>query len=93
MTAEQTPDTQFATAEQFYKVLLRWMPEHVAALPEGKLVAGIFAQAWSDGSSWFFRPTYEPFQFWCQKTGLDVQSLWEEFQKHNRPYAKQRGLV
>lgn len=91
--SEATQDTRFATAEQFYKVLLRWMPSHVADLPEGKLIAGIIAQAWSDGTSWFFRPTCQSLQFFCDKTGLNPDNLWEEFQKHNRPYAKQRGLV
>lgn len=95
MTDAETPvqDTRFATAEQFNKVLLRWMPQPLAAIPEGRLVAGILTQAWSDGDAWFFTPTCKWLQFWCAKIGVSAEFLADEFHKHNRAYAKKQGLL
>lgn len=96
MTRKKTPkpqDTRFANPEQFNKVLLRWMPSWASSTPEGRLVAGIITQAWAEGVSWFFKPDCAALQFWCEKAGLGAAHLSEMFEKHNQPYAKQRGLA
>lgn len=89
--AEQ--DTRFATAEQFNKVLLRWMPTWSSCTPEGKLVAGVISQAWADGMSWFFKPDCAALQFYCERAGLGAGHLSDMFEKFNQHYAKQRGLI
>lgn len=90
---QEEQDTRFATPDQFSKVLLRWMPSWASCTPEGKLVAAVITQAWTDGFSWFFKPDCSALQYWCEKAGLNAEHLSEIFAKYNKPYAKQQGLV
>jgi hypothetical protein len=88
-----TQDTRFATRDQFYKVLLRWMPEWTSGMPEAKLIAGIFAQAWDDGIDWFFNTRNKALLFYCDKTGLNPQVIADTYRKHNRARAKRLGIA
>ncbi len=82
----------YATGEQFKTVLLRWMPTWASESPEGRLIAAIMAQSWSDGNSWFFAPHSDSLQFYCDKLHLDPVFIGEMYRKHSRANAR-RGLA
>lgn len=84
---------QYATGEQFAKLILRWMPEWASATPEGKLVAALFGQAWADGSEWFFKPDCPALRFYCDRLELGIEAICEAFEKYNAKRAKSLGLI
>jgi hypothetical protein len=77
-----------ATAAQFGKLVVRMMPPAFSCMPEGRLIAAILAQAWSDASESpsarrFFAVRGEGLDYYCEKTGLNAQQLRELYLKHH----------
>jgi hypothetical protein len=83
----------YGTAEQFTKVILRWMPEWASDTAEGRLIAAMFGQAWADGSSWFFRRDCPALKFYCDRLELGIDAICEAYEKCNPRHAKALGLI
>lgn len=79
---------QYANAQQFGKVILRMMPEWASGIPEGRLVAAILQQAWTDGESVpsrvFFSNQTGRLAMFCEKVGLNWEQVSEMYFNHCR---------
>ena len=85
-----TPEKLNATSFQFEQVLLRMMPSRFSKMPEGKLIAGIFRQAWSDAKDFrarkFFMDDDSTLVMYCTMTGLDASQIRSMFVNHCAAY-------
>jgi len=79
-----------ATAAQFEKGLLRMMPNCFSSMGEGRLIAGIFRQAWADAdhasSRRFFLNSGGGAATYCALVGLDHSQVKAMFEKHCASY-------
>ena len=79
-------DKRYATTAQFHKVILRMMPTWASEMGEGRLIAGILAEAWSNGGSdpcvRFFTNETGMLERYCGVCGLDWEQVRELYQLH-----------
>lgn len=84
------PEPLNATVGQFEKVVLRMMPAAFSGMPEGRLIAAIFGQAWEDADKRFGRKFFlhdeSALGMYCEKTGLDASQIRDMFVKHCGKY-------
>lgn len=89
---------KYATPQQFQKVVLRMMPSWASSLGEGKLIAGVMSQAWSDAmsslqgatfSNRFFSNENGVLEKYCSACGLNWKQVSEMYEKN----CKKRGFV
>ena len=84
-------ENRFATSAQFNKLLLRMMPSEFSSIGEGRLIAAIISQSWSDANKssarTFFTSTTSRLDFLCLQIGLEPTQIRELFKKHNKHYA------
>ena len=84
------PEHLNATAAQFEKVVLRMMPTSFSKMPEGRLIAGILREAWSDAKDLrarnFFMDENSALAMYCDKTGLNTSQIRSMFVNHCAAY-------
>lgn len=84
---------QDASPMQFEELVTRMMPNAFSKTGEGRLIAGIFAQAWRDAKDYqaaraFFTDAGSSLSFYCDLVGLNAQQLRELFLDHHGPYKR-----
>ena len=86
-----------ATAMQFEKAILRMMPDCFSSMPEGKLIAGIYGQAFADANKDSSRRLFlngtSVSAFYCSLVGLDHMQVKEMFIRHCKAYKTHRGAI
>ena len=86
-----------ATSIQFEKVILRMMPECFSSMPEGKLIAAIYGQAFTDAhkdsSRRFFLNDKGMNAFYCAQVGLEPTQIKTMFTQHCKAYKAHLGEI
>ena len=81
-------DNRYANTAQFHKFVLRMMPEWASSIPEGRLMAGILAQAWFEGykdeNRRFFRNETKVLEKYCSVCGLDWEQMVGIYERNCR---------
>ena len=79
-----------ATSAQFERVILRLMPNCFSAMAEGKLIAGIYAQAFLDGhlelSRRFFLDDNGGNAYYASLVGLEPTQIRTLYKDHCKAY-------